>query len=407
MIEQAIYGDQDVGGYRFLARSPGFRDDWLPEAEHLCTGFGERPAGVACPGCVFARPFGRRHVAIVRAADQGHDDTGRPGALGFYLLILPRPLYLDLGGDPFSIAEQFPPPWQARGDLPALTWTAGGSPARTVAMLQRALNVPHSATLLGGVQVLLDGGRLVFERSGPDDTILRGLWMLLPTRTRSELWPASYAFSNAHRFDVVVVPLATGPDFEHYVTEERIGDYPDGRYERNLQIAIETGDQPEIDALLSRRSRSQVVRLAVSLLVLMIALSVGMALLNPSQPARPSPTTTKVRPALQLPPVDECPPLRGPERMQLAERLQALGKRQHVDLPGGSSDEALTAALTALDKHLGTPDPRRDPGPLRQFGPLQRQLRALLWKQGVADYNVRGLNTVELLERLQQRLDQR
>jgi hypothetical protein len=202
-----------------------------------------------------------------------------------------------------------------------------------------------------------------------------------------------------------VVPRAAGPDFEHYVTEERIGDYPDGRYERNLQIAVETGDQEEINALLSRRSRSQVVRLGVSLLVLMIALSVGMALLNPAHPVRPAPTTTKTRPALDLPPVNECPPLRDPERTQLTERLNALGKQQQVDLPEGSSDEALAAVLAALDKHLGTPDPRRDPGPLREFGPLQRQLRALLWKHGVADYSVRGLNTVELLERLQQRLN--
>ena len=29
VIEQALYGGQDAGGYRFLARSPGFGDDWL------------------------------------------------------------------------------------------------------------------------------------------------------------------------------------------------------------------------------------------------------------------------------------------------------------------------------------------------------------------------------------------
>ena len=33
MIEQAIYGCQDAGGYRFLGRSPGFRDEWLREAD--------------------------------------------------------------------------------------------------------------------------------------------------------------------------------------------------------------------------------------------------------------------------------------------------------------------------------------------------------------------------------------
>jgi len=49
--------------------------------------------------------------------------------------------------------------------------------------------------------------------------------------------------------------------------------------------------------------------------------------------------------------------------------------------------------------------PTRDPGPLRDLGPVQRQLRALLWKHAVADYNDRRLNVLELLERLQQRLE--
>ena len=81
MIEQAIYGTESPGGYQFLARSPGFTEDWLAEAQRLCTGFGERPAGVACPLAVFARPLGSRHVAVVQVADQGRDDAGRPGAL--------------------------------------------------------------------------------------------------------------------------------------------------------------------------------------------------------------------------------------------------------------------------------------------------------------------------------------
>src|SRR5262245_57710957 len=132
-IEQAVYGGHGQGGYRFLARSTGFPDDWLPGAERLCTGFGDRPAGVACPAAVFAQPFGNRHVAVVQVADQGADDTGRPGALGFYLLIIPRSAYAWLGGDPFRIAERFPPPWQSRGDLPPLTWATGPLPPRTVA----------------------------------------------------------------------------------------------------------------------------------------------------------------------------------------------------------------------------------------------------------------------------------
>jgi hypothetical protein len=406
MIEQAIYGGQDAGGYRFLARSAGFHDDWLAEAEQLCVGFGERPAGVACPGCVFARPFGRRHVAIVQAADQGQDDAGRPGALAFYLLIFPRQLYHELGGDPFFLAEQFPPPWQARGELPPLTWTAGPPPARTVEMLQKVLNVPYSATLLGGVQALLDGGRLVFERTAPDSAILHSLWALLPTHDRCQLWPASFAFGNAHQFDAVVVPRAVDGEYENYITEEKAGDYPEGRYECNLQSAIETGDQREIDALLNH-NRSHMLRLIVLLFAIVVLLSAAMSVLLPSpHQARPAPTTAKALPSLDLPPASECRTLDLRERRELADRLHALGERRRVALPDGISEDNLTAALDALDKHLGTPDPRRDPGPLRNYGPLQRQLRALLWKHTIADYNDRRLNVMELLERLQSRLNQ-
>ena len=405
MIEQAIYGGQDTGGYRFLARSPGFRDEWLAEAEQLCTGFGERLTGVACPRCVFARPFARQHVAVVQGADQGHDDAGRPGALAFHVLILPRVHYVELGGDPFFIAEHFPPCWQSRGELPSLKWTAGPPPRRDVTMLQKTLNVPHSATLLGGVQILLDGGRLVFERTSPDESMLRSLWALLPTRERSRLWPASFAFRNAHRFDVLVVPRAHGAEYEDYITEEKAGDYPEGRYESNLQSAIETGDQGEIDALLTQ-DRSRTRRLVVLLLLIVVLLSVALSVLMPTAPPpRPKPTTQKTPAALELPPAEECPSLDPRERSILAQRLQELAKELHLDLPRDTSNAGLSNALAALDERSGSPDPHRDPGPLANLGPLQRQLRALLWKHGGADYNARSLNTAELVERLKRRLE--
>src|SRR5262245_59538257 len=103
LLEHATYTRQD-GGPRLVARSPGFLDEWQAEAERLCAEFGERPAGVACPGCVFARPFGRAHVVLARVADQG-------AALGFHLVVLPAHLYGHLGGDPFSLAERLPPAW--------------------------------------------------------------------------------------------------------------------------------------------------------------------------------------------------------------------------------------------------------------------------------------------------------
>src|SRR5204862_7501144 len=100
-LEHALYVRQD--GCTLPARSPGFRDNWLPEAERLCTGFGPRPDGVACPRCVFARPLGRKHVAVVQAADQGQDAGGRPGPLAFHLVVLPAELYAELGADPFFL----------------------------------------------------------------------------------------------------------------------------------------------------------------------------------------------------------------------------------------------------------------------------------------------------------------
>src|SRR3569623_1499815 len=122
-IERAVYGSQDVGGYRFLARAPGFAEAWLPAAERLCTGFGDRPAGVACPLAVFAQPLDAKLVAVIQAADQGRDDAGRSGAMAFRLLVLPRTLYADLEGDPFRIAEAFPPAWGARGEVHTHDWT--------------------------------------------------------------------------------------------------------------------------------------------------------------------------------------------------------------------------------------------------------------------------------------------
>jgi hypothetical protein len=403
VIEQAIYGCQDGGGYRFLGRSAGFRDEWLREAERLCTGFGERPAGVACPACVFARPFGSRHVAVVQAADQGQDDAGRPGALGFRLLVLPRSLYADLGGDPFLIADQFPPPWEARGELPALEWTGGRPAARTVAELRRVLDTPHGPTLLGGVQALLDGGRLVFERSAPDTALVRGLWALLPTQSRCEMWPASFSFSNAHGFHVVVVPRALGPEFERYIPEESAGDYPEGRYELALQTAVESGNQEDLDVLLARRSRGQTMRLALAILAASILVALGSALLSPAPPPA-SPPTTAARPAdrLKLPPPDECPQLAADERGELTGRLRELGRRLGVAVPADPP-----GALADLDRRLGTPDPGRDPGLLGDLGPVQRQVRALLWKHHVPEYDQPGLNTAELIDRLQKRLKEK
>ncbi|MBV9123336.1 MAG: hypothetical protein JO112_08265 [Planctomycetes bacterium] len=287
-LEQAIYGSQGQGGYQFLARSPDFLEEWLEPAQQLCAGFGDRPPNITCPACVFARPFARNLVAIVQVADLGTDDTGRPGALGFYLLVLSAKAYQGLGGDPFWIAEHFPPRWSARGELAALLWPGEPPPYRPVAAVQHALKRPEGPSLLGGAQVLVDGGRLVFERQAPDTALVRDLWTLLPTSTRTHLWPASFAFGNDLGFHVLVVPRVSGEAFARYVTEEQAADYPEGRYELNLQIAAEAGQQGEVDALFARRSRAQTWRLGLILLGAAVLLALFSRLLAPP-PKEPAP----------------------------------------------------------------------------------------------------------------------
>lgn len=434
-VEQALYGNQGGNGYRFLARSPGFLDAWLAEAQRLCTGFGERPAGVGCPLTLFAQPFGKGHVAIVRAADQGSDEAGRPGALAFHLLVLPREAYRGFGGDPFTLADRCPPCWEARGELPSLTWPAKPVPPRTVDEVRRVLQRPDGPNLLGGAQVLVDGGRLVFVRSAPDPDLLRGLWTLLPSSTRSERWPASFAFGNALGFHALAVPNADGAAFAPYTTEVQAGDYPEGRYELAVQTAAEAGDQRELDRLFARRSAAETMRLGLVLLAVAVVLAVLMSALNAvpspeSKRAAPTPKQEVSAAKLELPPPGDYPALTADERNRLTRQLATVAARLGVQPPpqlqaqaaaaavgggvpaAGAVDAALAqmraeALLEAIDARLGTPAAGRDPGPLAKQGPVQRQLRALLWKHGVAAYNDPRLNASELVERLGEVLERR
>ena len=189
----------------------------------------------------------------------------------------------------------------ARGELPALEWTADAPPARTVEALRKVLDAPHSATLLGGAQALLDGTRLVFERPAPDAGMLRDLWALLPTNSRREMWPASFAFANGGQFHAVVVPCEAGRELPGYIDERQAGDYPEGNYEWRLQSAVEHGDQKEMNALLARRSRRQMIRLALGLLLVMAVIPPVVMLLPGSPPPKPVPAVVKPDPPAAVP----------------------------------------------------------------------------------------------------------
>ena len=118
----------------------------------------------------------------------------------------------------------------------------------------------------------MDGARVVFVRTQPDAAVLQRLWQLLPDSVRGELRVATFAQSNKLGFDVFVAPQAEPP----CVTEEQAGDYPQGRYEFALQVAVESGDEAELARLLSRRSSREAMRLMFRILV--AALVVGLVI---------------------------------------------------------------------------------------------------------------------------------
>jgi hypothetical protein len=301
-IEQGRFQRDDNGPARLLQRSPGFQDDWLPQVQRLLVGFGVRLPGSACPAAVFAQPLGVMHVAVVQAADHG---VG-PG-LAFHVLVCRRPDYEQFLGDPFTLARRFPAAWEQNSALPTMVMPRRPLPPRTIPQVQsilrrvkagalkenedpehpdfkRTADNSESPALLGGVQVLVEGGKVVFERPGPDPELVEALWTLLPQSTRARLWPASFAFGNALGFDVLVVPRLYPMDFEGYTSEDQAAEYPAGHYEMALQVAAETGNQRDLDALLNRRSGGETLKLGWALLAVVGILALAPRLLDLVEP---------------------------------------------------------------------------------------------------------------------------
>src|SRR5262249_38680556 len=106
--------------------------------------------------------------------------------------------------------------------------------------------------------------------------LARDIWHLLPDSVQAELWPASFAFANDLRFDLLIVPKSEGIALDRYVSEEQALDYPEGGYEFSLQYAVERGDQREVDRLLGRRSSKKMLRWLIILLIVLVAAYLGI-----------------------------------------------------------------------------------------------------------------------------------
>src|SRR5262245_6034554 len=271
-IAQALFD-----GTSLRARSATFLDEWMPEAERICTAYGTAPSGVSCPEVLFALPFGPLHVLVAQVAGPPAYNT-----LRFRLLVVGKELYGHLH-DPFRIAGQFSPSWDARGELPSLEWPADAGPERrTVAQLADVLK-QNDPFFLGASQTLVDTGRIVLESPEPQPKRIRDLWTLLPDSTRRSCWPATFAFSPEPGFDLLVMPKVPGGRLPGYLDEEQARDYPESRYERTLQVVVEAEDQAALDRLLARRSSAETLRLALYLVLAFAVISLLLRIVLPPQ----------------------------------------------------------------------------------------------------------------------------
>ena len=237
------------------ARSAGVSDRDYDRAAELLAAAG----GPFESDALFALPFDSRRVAIVRAGPRRATD----------FQIWPVATYRRLG-DPFRLAELFPPDCPDRGELPTRRYAPAPLPRPSAAEFARSLSECDMPLVLGATQALVDGVRVRFGPGDATEATLQLVWDLLPDSARGELWP--HAAANARtrgEFHAVIAdePAVASPGV---LTAEQCRDYPEGRYELALQTAIERGDQAALDSLFARRSSAETLRFAAALLSLML-----------------------------------------------------------------------------------------------------------------------------------------
>jgi hypothetical protein len=85
---------------------------------------------------------------------------------------------------------------------------------------------------------------------------------------------ATYAYSTALGFGLVVLPTIPAGGIPGYLSEDQARDYPESRYERELQFAVEHNDQHTVDRLLARRTSAETLRLALYIVLGVSILSI-------------------------------------------------------------------------------------------------------------------------------------
>jgi hypothetical protein len=212
--EQAVYGSFPFWnrGYAVLARSEGCRPEWVDALRLAAQRFGESPPSVSGRDCLFASRSARGPWMIVGVFPQGCDDRGRPGALAFHALFVGHWPYRWVGANPFVFAAVLRGDWSASDEATIL-------PSGRLAKPAQGAKEAHAGIKDGRidqiVSALTRGQRVVIPSAEPITGLAHAVWLRLPGRIRCRTSVATWAFSNANRFDLVAVPRLACIDAGH------------------------------------------------------------------------------------------------------------------------------------------------------------------------------------------------
>ncbi len=242
------------------AQSSNAQDDWQERILAICALFSDNKPEGDCPELLFVQPVNKDFIGVVRA--QGYP-------LMYYFIIVSRELY-DFVHDPFLIAERFPAEWNLRGSIPELEWQPEPWQPRTIDQLTEVFRTGDTPFLLGGAQVLVDGGSIRLRGDAPALKTMRDLWLFLPDSVRRIVWPATLAFNNQLGFRLVGLAPSNRKNTPGMLDEEGVRDYPEGVYESSLHLALQARDESSLQKLLNRRDGSATLRLAFLILILLM-----------------------------------------------------------------------------------------------------------------------------------------
>lgn len=176
--------------------------------------------------------------------------------------------------DPFLISDRFPP----GQTTPDMDWPDELPPLRTAALLEATHVGGNGPLLLGVTQAVVDGARVLLLENAIEPGFVRDLWTMLPNTTRIEAGLSSALPTLHPKINFAILPTLPSPMPTGYLDERMVLDYPEGRYERDLQFAFEAHDERAVQELLLRRSGREMLRMGVWAVVILLIGSVATKL---------------------------------------------------------------------------------------------------------------------------------